>query len=331
MEAALLFLCSLLVPVAMADVATQEKEEEDPFNYDYQSLRIGGLVFAVVLFTVGILLILSRRCRCSFNQKPRAPGDEEAQAETLITSNEQVPEQGMDRFSYDYDTIRNGGLIFAVVAFVIGLLIILTHAEDVGTSLYFVNDSLQQVTFSSTVGVVIPCPAAGSPSAVLRWYLATGDDIYDVPHIRHVHANGTLQLYPFSPSAFNSFIHDNDYFCTAENSAGKIRSPNIRVKAVFREPYTVRVEDQRSMRGNVAVFKCLIPSSVQEYVSVISWEKDTVSIIPGVLASPPLLAALSGFDMCPDLLQREVAPGVILTKWGEILSEIISSFPRDLA
>ncbi|NXG16602.1 DSCL1 protein, partial [Grallaria varia] len=154
------------------------------------------------------------------------------------------------------------------------------RAEDVGTSLYFVNDSLQQVTFSSTVGVVIPCPAAGSPSAVLRWYLATGDDIYDVPHIRHVHANGTLQLYPFSPSAFNSFIHDNDYFCTAENSAGKIRSPNIRVKAVFREPYTVRVEDQRSMRGNVAVFKCLIPSSVQEYVSVISWEKDTVSIIP---------------------------------------------------
>ncbi|XP_060106871.1 cell adhesion molecule DSCAML1 isoform X2 [Heteronotia binoei] len=154
------------------------------------------------------------------------------------------------------------------------------HTEDVGTSLYFVNDSVQQVTFSSTVGVVIPCPAAGSPSATLRWYLATGDDIYDVPHIRHVHANGTLQLYPFSPSAFNSFIHDNDYFCTAENSVGKIRSPNIRVKAVFREPYTVRVEDQRSMRGNVAVFKCLIPSSVQEYVSVVSWEKDTVSIVP---------------------------------------------------
>ncbi|XP_071625209.1 FXYD domain-containing ion transport regulator 6 isoform X1 [Heliangelus exortis] len=89
MEAALIFLCSLLVPTTLADVATQEKEEEedDPFNYDYQSLRIGGLVFAVVLFIVGILLILSRRCRCSFNQKPRAPGEEEAQAETLITSN----------------------------------------------------------------------------------------------------------------------------------------------------------------------------------------------------------------------------------------------------
>lgn len=57
--------------------------------------------------------------------------------------------------------------------------------------------------------------------------------------------------------------------------------PPLSPTSVFREPYTVRVEDQRSMRGNVAVFKCLIPSSVQEYVSVVSWEKDTVSIIPG--------------------------------------------------
>uniref|UniRef100_A0A8C5X3I2 FXYD domain-containing ion transport regulator n=1 Tax=Malurus cyaneus samueli TaxID=2593467 RepID=A0A8C5X3I2_9PASS len=42
---------------------------------------------------------------------------------------EQVPEQ--DRFSYDYDTIRNGGLIFAAVAFVIGLLIILSKCLGV--------------------------------------------------------------------------------------------------------------------------------------------------------------------------------------------------------
>ncbi|XP_041314061.1 sodium/potassium-transporting ATPase subunit gamma isoform X2 [Pyrgilauda ruficollis] len=45
---------------------------------------------------------------------------------------EQVPEQGQDRFSYDYDTIRNGGLIFAVVAFVIGLLIILSQRFHCG-------------------------------------------------------------------------------------------------------------------------------------------------------------------------------------------------------
>uniref|UniRef100_A0A7N4P8A4 FXYD domain-containing ion transport regulator n=1 Tax=Sarcophilus harrisii TaxID=9305 RepID=A0A7N4P8A4_SARHA len=73
--------------------AADQKKEQDPFHYDYQSLRIGGLVFAVVLFSVGILLILSRRCKCSFNQKPRAPGDEEAQVENLITSNATEPQK----------------------------------------------------------------------------------------------------------------------------------------------------------------------------------------------------------------------------------------------
>lgn len=48
--------------------------------------------------------------------------------------------------------------------------------------------------------------------------------------------------------------------------------------SVLREPYTVRVEDQKAMRGNVAVFKCIIPASVEAYITVVSWEKDTMSI-----------------------------------------------------
>lgn len=38
------------------------------------------------------------------------------------------------------------------------------------------------------------------------------------------------------------------------------------------------------MRGNVAVFKCIIPSSVEAYVTVVSWEKDTVSLVSGRLS-----------------------------------------------
>nr|XP_046245102.1 FXYD domain-containing ion transport regulator 6 [Scatophagus argus] len=87
METILLFLSSLLVCVAaVANSSEQDdkKKEENPFVYDYETLRIGGLVFAVVLFALGILLILSRRCRCGINQKPSAPGDEEKQEENLI-------------------------------------------------------------------------------------------------------------------------------------------------------------------------------------------------------------------------------------------------------
>uniref|UniRef100_A0A5G2QQF7 FXYD domain-containing ion transport regulator n=2 Tax=Sus scrofa TaxID=9823 RepID=A0A5G2QQF7_PIG len=92
MEVLLMFLCSLLAPAVLASAAEQEKEK-DPFHYDYQTLRIGGLVFAVVLFSVGILLILSRRCKCTFNQKPRALGDEEAQVENLVTANATEPQK----------------------------------------------------------------------------------------------------------------------------------------------------------------------------------------------------------------------------------------------
>ncbi|XP_018418376.1 PREDICTED: FXYD domain-containing ion transport regulator 6-like [Nanorana parkeri] len=85
MEAVLILLCSALAPVLGASTS-EEKSEPDPFHYDYESLRIGGLVFAVVLFILGILLIMSRRCRCNnLNQKQRTPGDE-AQAENLIAS-----------------------------------------------------------------------------------------------------------------------------------------------------------------------------------------------------------------------------------------------------
>uniref|UniRef100_A0A4W5LN73 Cell adhesion molecule DSCAM n=1 Tax=Hucho hucho TaxID=62062 RepID=A0A4W5LN73_9TELE len=151
-------------------------------------------------------------------------------------------------------------------------------SEDLRSSLYFVNASVQEVVFASTTGTSVPCPAASVPPASLRWYLATGEEIYDVPGIRHVHPNGTLQIFHFNPSSFSNLIHDNTYYCTAENPSGKIRSQDVHIKAVLREPYTVRVEDQKAMRGNVAVFKCIIPASVEAYITVVSWEKDTVSI-----------------------------------------------------
>ncbi|XP_013860682.1 FXYD domain-containing ion transport regulator 6 [Austrofundulus limnaeus] len=90
METVLLIFSSLLAWVAAAEDHNAEDGEakvENPFIYDYETLRIGGLAFAVVLFTLGILLILSRRCRCNVKQKPRASGNEEAQEENMIVSN----------------------------------------------------------------------------------------------------------------------------------------------------------------------------------------------------------------------------------------------------
>lgn len=103
--------------------------------------------------------------------------------------------------------------------------------EDLRSSLYFVNASVQEVVFASTTGTLVPCPAAGVPPVSLRWYLATGEEIYDVPGIRHVHPNGTLQIFHIPPSSFSKLIHDNTYYCTAENPSGRIRSQDVHIKA----------------------------------------------------------------------------------------------------
>ncbi|XP_072011204.1 phospholemman [Engystomops pustulosus] len=78
------FCCSVMIAAALE---SEEKEKpHDPFYYDYKSLRIGGLVFAGVLFILGILIILSRKCRCKFNQHQRTgePIEEEGSLRASI-------------------------------------------------------------------------------------------------------------------------------------------------------------------------------------------------------------------------------------------------------
>ncbi|XP_040488830.1 phospholemman isoform X1 [Ursus americanus] len=71
----ILVLCVGFLTMANAEAP----QEHDPFTYDYQSLRIGGLIIAGILFILGILIVLSRRCRCKFNQQQRTgePDEEE--------------------------------------------------------------------------------------------------------------------------------------------------------------------------------------------------------------------------------------------------------------
>uniref|UniRef100_A0A8C8RXB2 FXYD domain-containing ion transport regulator n=1 Tax=Pelusios castaneus TaxID=367368 RepID=A0A8C8RXB2_9SAUR len=87
-----------VLPPASERPSTECREppkEHDPFYYDYQSLRIGGLIFAVILFLLGILIILSRRCRCKFNQQQRTgePDEEEGTLRSSIRRKYGAPPQ----------------------------------------------------------------------------------------------------------------------------------------------------------------------------------------------------------------------------------------------
>ncbi|XP_052000496.1 FXYD domain-containing ion transport regulator 6-like isoform X2 [Xyrauchen texanus] len=46
--------------------------------HDYESLRIGGMIFAVILFLMGIFLIIGRKCQCRGNNSKPEGFDPEA-------------------------------------------------------------------------------------------------------------------------------------------------------------------------------------------------------------------------------------------------------------
>uniref|UniRef100_A0ACB8EZH9 Sodium/potassium-transporting ATPase subunit gamma n=2 Tax=Sphaerodactylus townsendi TaxID=933632 RepID=A0ACB8EZH9_9SAUR len=45
----------------------------------------------------------------------------------LARTQRHFPEAPMDRFTYDYEIVRRGGLIFAAAAFLVGLLVIFSR------------------------------------------------------------------------------------------------------------------------------------------------------------------------------------------------------------
>nr|XP_013011003.1 sodium/potassium-transporting ATPase subunit gamma isoform X3 [Cavia porcellus] len=63
----------------MAGLSTggSSKSDVDPFYYDYETVRNGGLIFAGLAFVVGLIILLSKRFRCGGSRKPRPVSDNE--------------------------------------------------------------------------------------------------------------------------------------------------------------------------------------------------------------------------------------------------------------
>ncbi|XP_071549821.1 cell adhesion molecule Dscam1-like [Panulirus ornatus] len=134
----------------------------------------------------------------------------------------------------------------------------------------FLHEPPSRLHFSNTTGALLPCSAHGNPPPVVEW-VSNGQVVSDVPDVRVVHTNGSLQFLPFPPYAYTAAVHAATYSCRASSTAGTILSVPVHVRAVVRQYYEVQVYDEFVISGNTAVIKCHVPSFVRDYVSVTSW------------------------------------------------------------
>ncbi|XP_077985299.1 cell adhesion molecule DSCAM-like [Glandiceps talaboti] len=145
----------------------------------------------------------------------------------------------------------------------------------------FIYQPPSHVNFANTQTGRVECTAYGEPQPTIEWFAQNGSAVHTVDGLLTVLPNGTLIFPPFNVNNYTRLIHARVYRCKASNNAGAIISRSVRVNAVILQSYHVEVNDEHVMRGNTAVFKCLIPIHVKSYVKVTEWTRGTTVLSTG--------------------------------------------------
>ncbi|KAG8199384.1 hypothetical protein JTE90_000253 [Oedothorax gibbosus] len=138
----------------------------------------------------------------------------------------------------------------------------------------FESEPPPRIDFDNSTGAVVRCSAKGFPSPDLWWETKNGSVVREIAGLQHLRPDGSMVFAPFSPLQYRREVHDAIYRCVAGNSAGRIGSREVRVRAVLQDYKVTAYDAEFVIKGNVALLRCDISGNGKEYVFVTSWLRD---------------------------------------------------------
>ncbi|XP_042906000.1 cell adhesion molecule Dscam1 [Parasteatoda tepidariorum] len=161
-------------------------------------------------------------------------------------------------------------------------------------------EPLNIVEFFNSSGTIIHCGAEGQPTPAIKWVKNDGEVLQDIPGLRRTRHDGSLVFSSFASQNYRADVHASTYRCEASNIIGVIGSRDVHVKAVLLQDFDIHLFDEFILKGNTAILRCPIPSYVNDYVRVRSWER-----MDGFIITPALINAKYGMLESGDLYVKD--------------------------
>ncbi|KAK8785882.1 hypothetical protein V5799_007752, partial [Amblyomma americanum] len=160
-------------------------------------------------------------------------------------------------------------------------------ASTSGQGPRFVREPPPRLRFHNSTGGSLECSARGHPTPELRWLalddtgVAPGAPAIDLPGLRRIRADGSLEFLPFRADQYRQDVHSATYRCLASNRIGTVGSRDVHVRAAHPQP-TIACGSERRPEEAGSEKTEVVPlySAVRQYTSA-----PALAVIPRIFIS----------------------------------------------
>ncbi|CAB3256151.1 unnamed protein product [Arctia plantaginis] len=130
-----------------------------------------------------------------------------------------------------------------------------------------------RVQYAAARGVIVRCAARGHPPPTVTWLADDGTTLRDIPSVKRIHSNGTLEMLPTSGGYQVSAATVR---CRAVNAHGVALSRDVSLQPVVDNGWDVVVSAPTAVLGGVGAVTCAATSQAALVRPALWYRADTV-------------------------------------------------------